>query len=138
MSEQKIGAEAVADELLRERQRQVVVEGFDRLHDDGYARGELAQAAICYLVNAVVWAQMLSIGMSREKLDEKSASAPAPSTWPWQKRWWKPGRARENLVRSGALIIAEIERLDRAAAREQCDPAEQAAPAQADEAVSAT
>lgn len=40
-----------------------------------------------------------------------------PVTWPigWAWKWWKPKDRRQNLVRAGALIAAEIERLDRAA-----------------------
>ena len=37
-----------------------------------------------------------------------------PSYWPWTAEWWKPRTKRENLVRAGALILAEVERLDRA------------------------
>jgi hypothetical protein len=37
--------------------------------------------------------------------------------WPWSVQWWKPKDRRRDLVRAGALIVAEIERLDRAAAR---------------------
>ena len=39
-----------------------------------------------------------------------------PSMWPstWIKKWWKPKSYRQDLVRSGALIAAEIDRWDRA------------------------
>jgi hypothetical protein len=37
--------------------------------------------------------------------------------WPWDRKWWKPKDRRRDLVRAGALILAEIERLDRAAAK---------------------
>ena len=33
--------------------------------------------------------------------------------WPWPKTRFRPGAPRDNLVRAAALIIAEIERLDR-------------------------
>ena len=39
---------------------------------------------------------------------------PGPD-WPWAPEWWKPSSYRRNLIKAGALIIAEIERLDRAA-----------------------
>ncbi|HRN83262.1 MAG TPA: hypothetical protein PK857_00460 [Hyphomicrobium sp.] len=119
--DEKIGADAVADELLRERKRQVVVEGNSRAGDDGYVRGELVKAGICYLTNALVWVQMLHDGMSKDVLNRKSETAGPPSLWPWAHKWWKPKGPRENLVRAGALIIAEIERLDRAAAAEAAD-----------------
>ncbi len=38
----------------------------------------------------------------------------APSMWPWAEEWWKPINPRRNLVKAAALILAEIERLDRA------------------------
>ncbi|MEB3421767.1 hypothetical protein VK682_24660 [Salipiger manganoxidans] len=37
--------------------------------------------------------------------------------WPWDRKWWKPTTPRRDLVKAGALIVAEIERLDRAALR---------------------
>ena len=33
--------------------------------------------------------------------------------WRWEAHWFKPRSPRADLVRAGALIIAEIERLDR-------------------------
>ena len=35
--------------------------------------------------------------------------------WPWPRTRFQPARPRDNLVRAAALIIAEIERLDRLA-----------------------
>lgn len=37
-----------------------------------------------------------------------------PRGWPWGSSWWKPKDPRRDLVRAGALILAEIERIDRA------------------------
>jgi hypothetical protein len=37
-----------------------------------------------------------------------------PQQWPWLSKWWKPKDRRRDLVRAAALVIAEIERLDRA------------------------
>lgn len=36
-----------------------------------------------------------------------------PEGWPWDDVWWKPKDPRTNLVKAGALILAEIERMDR-------------------------
>jgi hypothetical protein len=33
--------------------------------------------------------------------------------WPWDFRYWKPRGRRRNLIRAAALIIAELERMDR-------------------------
>ena len=42
------------------------------------------------------------------------ANDEAPYIWPWAKSWWKPRDARANYVRAAALLLAEIERIDRA------------------------
>lgn len=47
---------------------------------------------------------------------EREYQKGGPTTvWPWDWAWWKPKNPRRDLVRAAALIIAEIERLDRAA-----------------------
>lgn len=84
-------ARSVADEIVAERRRQVEVEGWTPEHDDAHSHGELAQAAACYA------------------LGSRTASR-----WPWDAEWWKPTNRRRELVKAAALIIAEIERLDRA------------------------
>ena len=38
----------------------------------------------------------------------------APFFWPWERDWWKPVDNRRDLVRAGALISAELDRMDRA------------------------
>ncbi len=94
---------AVRD-VLAERQRQVDVEGWTEGHDDSeHGDGTaLAQAAACYAVADPPWPDRLPI---------------APAEWPWSVQWWKPKDRRHNLVRAAALILAEIERMDRASAR---------------------
>ena len=101
----KFGAFLVSPELtkasqdvLAERQRQRNIEGWTEDHDDEHMGGELAVAASCYAYNP--------------------SGAITPLNWPWHPDWWKPGDARRNLVKAAALALAEIERLDRKAARE--------------------
>ena len=90
-------------DLLAERLRQVDDEGWSPEHDDQHAVGELAKAAGCY-----AWIA----GQSDEL--RLIFDAPPP-TWPsnWGSDWWKPTDRRRDLVKAGALILAEIERLDR-------------------------
>ena len=33
-----------------------------------------------------------------------------PPHWPWALNWWKPKDRRRDLIRAGALIVAELER----------------------------
>lgn len=87
---------AAARDVLAERERQKVVEGWTHEHDDKHANGEMAQAAACY-----------ALTRPAKSIDNRPL-------WPWSPLWWKPKDRRHDLVRAGALIIAEIERLDRA------------------------
>lgn len=89
------------NDIVAERLRQVSVEGWSPEHDDNHSCGELADAAACYA--------------SPAPHGVRPQSVEPPAMWPWSREWWKPKDRRSNLVRAAALIVAEIERLDRAA-----------------------
>lgn len=94
----KTGLQLIAEE----RQRQVEVEGWTPEHDDEHSDGELSDAAACYACTG--------------KLNPYRNNV-ISMIWPWKFAWWKPtpdDRIRE-LVKAGALIVAEIERLQRKA-----------------------
>lgn len=95
-------AAAIADIAL-ERSRQVNEEGWTPEHDDQHTDGSLATAAAVYATNAG---------------DPQPDHWPPPLAWPWDAEWWKPKDHRRDLVRAGALIVAEIERLDRIGRKE--------------------
>lgn len=99
---------ALAD-IADERQRQISAEGWTPEHDDEHDTGELARAAACYALSA------------------GGRLATVITQWPWDRKHWKPKSPREDLVRAGALILAEIERIDRAAARAATSDLDQAA-----------
>ncbi|WP_421705699.1 hypothetical protein [Alloalcanivorax xenomutans] len=104
---QRTATTAVHD-VLAERQRQIEAEGRTPSHDDQHRDSELPRAAYTYLLHTVVQ------NSGRAHSDELTTT---PLTWPWAPRWWKPASPRRNLIKAGALILAEIERLDRAAAQ---------------------
>lgn len=79
--------------IAEERQRQVREEGWTAEHDARHENGELVCAAVCYAMTA---------GEERPE---------PPGLWPWDSDWWKPRDEIRNLVRAGALIAAEIDRL---------------------------
>lgn len=108
--EQRLQQPALAD-VIAERQRQIIAEGWTPEHDDQHASSEMAGAAACYArhVNARGWVY------SHNPSDYQSETE--SSNWPWDASWWKPTNPRRDLVKAGALILAEIERLDRAAAK---------------------
>jgi len=101
-------------DVLKERQRQVSDEGWTAQHDDQHRGGEMAKAAACYAQCAGIGiASAAGLETHYEFVAEYSrAGCPAP-LWPWEARWWKPKTPRRDLVRAAALIVAEIERLDR-------------------------
>lgn len=94
---------SAVEDVVAERRRQIETEGWTPEHDDEHANGEMATAAACYAYVAPLG------GHARRRL----ANEGAPYRWPWDSTWWKPKDARSDLVRAGALILAEIERLDR-------------------------
>lgn len=84
--------------IAEERQRQIESEGWSDDHDDTHDGEQLARAAVCY-ATPKFWRSCMVIDLM----------------WPWNKSWWKPSpdnRIRE-LVKAGALIAAEIDRLHR-------------------------
>ncbi len=92
----------VIEEIAAERKRQIEVEGWTEAHDNEHAEGELGRGGACYA--------LLAFNPNRFHMGY------LPGWWPFQTDWWKPKDPRRNLVRAAALIVAEIERLDRAPA----------------------
>ena len=104
-----------ASDVLAERQRQVEAEGWTAEHDDAHGNGELARAAGCYATHAgdcYDWGSPDYEQADPPFTDDELGVVP----WPWDIEWWKPTNPRRDLVKAAALILAEIERLDRAAA----------------------
>jgi hypothetical protein len=93
-------SQAVLD-VAAERRRQIEVEGWTPEHDDEHRTGGMAVAAACY----AAWS-----------LPSRPASEAVATLWPWTgwaQKWFKPKDTRHNLIRAAALLVAEIERLDR-------------------------
>lgn len=98
------------DEIAAERRRQVEQEGWTLEHDDSHDRAEMAIAAACYALGEPMASQVPIVHPSgRQGWRTKTVYR-----WPWDLAWWKPKDRRRDLIRAGALIVAEIERLDRA------------------------
>lgn len=89
-----------AADMLAERTRQISAEGWTPENDDAYRHGDMSTAAACYAMMG--------------RFHYPTPGNPPPQ-WPWDAAWWKPSSYRRNLVKAAALLLAEIERLDRAA-----------------------
>ncbi|EPJ7090391.1 hypothetical protein NK529_004854 [Citrobacter amalonaticus] len=83
--------------VIAERHRQMIAEGWTPENDDKYGKSQLLWASSCYVLNVI------------------QPFYRVPMDWPWESSWWKPTNPRRDLVKAGALILAEIERIDRAA-----------------------
>ncbi|HEY3363906.1 MAG TPA: hypothetical protein VGK74_02485 [Symbiobacteriaceae bacterium] len=95
--------------IAAERQRQIEVEGWTAKHDAQHKREELVEAAICYAYAA----EATQYGPNCVTFsDGYRAGEGVPRLWPWDDPYWKPSTdAIRNLVKAGALIAAEIDRL---------------------------
>ncbi|MGC3581307.1 hypothetical protein ACPTKM_28410 [Pseudomonas aeruginosa] len=91
-------------DVQAERRRQIEAEGWTPEHDDEHSHGQMARAAACYAL----------AGSSAP--NDGTAALLVSLAWPWDEQWWKPSTARRDMVKACALGLAEIERLDRAAA----------------------
>jgi hypothetical protein len=86
---------SAARDVITERQRQVSAEGYSLHRDDGYIKGEMADAASAYATLAGRPKSMTTL-------------------WPWGDETFKPSNdRRRDLVKAAALLLAEIERIDR-------------------------
>lgn len=101
--------------IAKERQRQISKENWTAAHDDEHTGGELALAAACYATPVQLY-QKRDFANAVEFIDP----------WPWESRWDKrphdgnvlrPATTSQRidlLIKAGALIAAEIDRLQRA------------------------
>lgn len=83
--------------ITAERMRQISAEGWEPDHDDTHQNSELLRAALAYLLVAAGWPE----------------SHVQAQYWPWEASYFKPADLVRNLVKAGALIAAEIDRLNR-------------------------
>lgn len=109
--------EQVLSDIAAERQSQLEVHDWTHEHDDEHDRGELALAAACYATPILLYKQ-----------DDFANAVHFVDPWPWDGQYDRrlyhgnsvepnkklhTNERRRQLVKAAALIVAEIERLDR-------------------------
>jgi hypothetical protein len=89
----KTGIELIAEE----RQRQIEKEGWTKEHDAKHNKSQLAILAMLYVC------------------PPKHRTMLSPTNWlksmGWDSKWWKPTERIKELQKAGALIAAEIDRI---------------------------
>lgn len=94
--------DAVRSTVREERQRQIAEEGYHPDRDDEHEKGELVRAAVMYA------------------MDKVPGPGHNPHLWPWRERSFRPkDDHRRNLVIAAALLLAELERLERKRERDE-------------------
>lgn len=110
-AEHKASTGSGAAMIAAERTRQIESEGWTPEHDDSHVRNELGDAARCYITSA-----------EAAQYDKNCVAFDGgyrvlegvPGNWPWESDWWKPtDDPVKDLVKAGALVAAEIDRLKR-------------------------
>ena len=89
--------------IAKERVRQVKEEGWSAEHDDEHEKGELVKAAASYLLRRCDSSLRIDEGYQVFDL--------ADILWPWDFDYFKPTDPIKDLIKAGALIAAEIDRL---------------------------
>lgn len=91
--------------IIKERLRQLQEEGWTPEHDDTWREGELANSAAAYAMTYEM----------RDYLGHHNLE----TIFSFRSEWWKPARndsydeRKKELAKAGALIAAEIDRLNR-------------------------
>ena len=109
MTDEATRRQAILNDIADERYRQTHTLHWSTAHDDTHVAGELPRAAACY----AWWAGLDP--MVRECVPVEQAVV-WRRLWPWERGHWHTSSARRALIKAAALLVAEIERLDRAAA----------------------
>jgi hypothetical protein len=91
--------DAVRSRVRDERRRQIAEKGYHPNRDDEHERGELVRAACAFLRH-------------------EAAAAEAQSLWPWE-RPFRPKSNQRNIEIAAALLLAELERLERKRERDE-------------------
>lgn len=103
--------------IAEERVRQISEEGNYPKKDDTYLQGELISAAKCYVTAARMQVRGATLDTVKARIDLGDFA-----WWPWDRDSFKPDTPLRNLVKAGALIAAEIDRMHRAAERDAPEP----------------
>jgi hypothetical protein len=93
-------------ELIRQERNRQIKKGFDSQHDDQEVNEELARAAAVYVMPE----RYRNIEISSLPVDERNLTR---VFWPYREEFKMSSNRRKDLIKAAALIVAEIERINR-------------------------
>ena len=98
--------------ITKERRRQIKEKEYDDKRDDSQDKGELIQAAQCYLNQVSLKSQVMDLDDSYDEKIKTYRDVKRPKDWPpeWLPESWNPDSPIRDLVKAAALIAAEIDR----------------------------
>jgi hypothetical protein len=116
----------IFEEISAARARQIA-KGYDAAHDDGHTGGEIAQGAAALALAACGGASVPTGDRRRRRVDpirpqmgwewiERRVAVSPSAIWPWP-NGLSVTSPRDALINSAAMIVAELERLDRVSSR---------------------
>ncbi len=97
--------------IAQERERQMSKEGWTAEHDDKHPPFAMAIAGACYILDL----KASTVLCATARHEDYTINDALDLLWPWDGKWWKPtpDDTVRQLVKAGALIAAEIDRLQR-------------------------
>ena len=96
------------ERIAAERQRQIDEEGYSPEHDLEHGNGALAFAAACYASPSPIY----RVGVRQDYDQTGEIRGEFTYGSPWPEGWARKSKGRlGDLVKAGALIAAEIDRL---------------------------
>lgn len=108
------------EDVITERRRQVGRKGYDAAHDDAHDDGELALAAACFATPTQLYMHETLANEVRFfdpfPWEQRDDSRPYDGNVIQPNSTLKPVQRRRQLVVATSLLLAEIDRLDRASA----------------------
>lgn len=103
-----------AELIQQERQRQIESEHWTPEHDDMHTNQSIVIAAVCYALPDSMREYQSYVAEYADN-GGRDLIGFIPKLWPWDRDFWKPSDDRiKELKKAGALLAAEIDRLQRA------------------------
>lgn len=101
--------------IIAERERQITQEGWTPEHDDKHSPFAMAIAGACYILDF----KASTILCTHHRDGDYILNDAIDLLWPWDGEWWKPtpNDPVRQLTKAGALIAAEVDRIQRLKSR---------------------